>query len=84
MWGHPPNVTSGQGLILFPFGATPPLIGEAEQGVMAEPIGAFNGGPNDLVVTVGDKLVVNHLLEHNFLSQVELDSLLEDFLPHCF
>ena len=27
-------------MILFPFGAMPPLIGEAEEVVMAEPMGA--------------------------------------------
>ena len=32
----------------------------------------------DLVVTTGDKLVVNHLLEHIFLIHVQLESLLED------
>ena len=38
-----PNIISGQGVILFPFGATPPLIGEAEEVVAAEPLGAFGG-----------------------------------------
>ena len=38
--------------------------------VEAEPIGAFNKDPMDLVLTAGDRLVVNHLLEHNFLSLV--------------
>ena len=52
-----PNIVSGQGVILFPFGATPPLIGEAEEVVAAEPLGAFNRDPNDLVLTVGGKLV---------------------------
>ena len=46
--------------------------------VAAEPMGAFNRDPNDLVVTTGDRLVVNHLLEHDFLSNVQLDSLLDD------
>ena len=73
-----PNIVSGQGVILFPFGATPPLIGEAEEVVAAEPLGAFNRDPNDLVQTVGGKLVVNHLLEHDFLSAVQLQSLLDD------
>ena len=73
-----PNIISGQGVILFPFGATPPLIGEAEEVVAAEPLGAFNRDPNDLVLTVGGKLVVNHLLEHDFLSDVQLQSLLDD------
>ena len=73
-----PNIISGQGVILFPFGATPPLIGEAEEVVAAEPLGAFNRDPNDLVLTVGGKLVVNHLLEHDFLSEVQLQSLLDD------
>ena len=41
-----PNIVSGQGVILFPFGATPPLIGEAEEVVAAEPLGAFNRDPN--------------------------------------
>ena len=73
-----PNIISGQGVILFPFGATPPLIGEAEEVVAAEPLGAFNRDPNDLVLTVGGKLVVNHLLEHDFLSDIQLQSLLDD------
>ena len=34
--------------------------------VAAEPLGAFNRDPNDLVLTVGGKLVVNHLLEMRF------------------
>ena len=46
--------------------------------VAAEPMGAFNRDPNDLVVTTGDRLVVNHLLEHNFLNNVQLDSILDD------
>ena len=46
--------------------------------VAAEPSGAFNRDPNDLVLTVGGKLVVNHLLEHNFLSDIQLQSLLDD------
>ena len=73
-----PNIILGQGVILFPFGATPPLIGEAEEVVAAEPLGAFNRDPNDLVLTVGGRLVVNHLLEHDFLSDVQLQSLLDD------
>ena len=73
-----PNIVSGQGVILFPFGATPPLIGEAEEVVAAEPLGAFNRDPNDLVLTVGGKLMVNHLLEHDFLSDIQLQSLLDD------
>ena len=73
-----PNIISGQGVILFPFGATPPLIGEAEEVVAAEPLGAFNRDPNDLVLTVAGKLVVNHLLEHDFLSDIQLQSLLDD------
>ena len=73
-----PNIFSGQGVILFPFGATPPLIGEAEEVVAAEPLGAFNRDPNDLVLTVGGRLVVNHLLEHDFLSDIQLQSLLDD------
>ena len=67
-----PNIISGQGVIPFPFGATPPLIGEAEEVVAADPLGAFNGDPNDLVLTVGGRPVVNHLLEHDFLSDVQL------------
>ena len=46
--------------------------------VAAEPLGAFNRDPNDLVLTVGGKLVVNHLLEHDFLSDVQPQSLLDD------
>ena len=72
-----PNIVSGQGVILLPFVATPPLIGEAEEVVAAEPLGAFNRDPNDLVLTVGGKLVVNHLLEHVFLSDIQLQSLLD-------
>ena len=34
--------------------------------------------PNDLVLTVGRRLVVNHLLGHVFLSDVQLQSLLDD------
>ena len=73
-----PNIISGRGVILFPFGATPSLIREAEEVVAAEPLGAFNRDPNDLVLTVGGRLVVNHLLEHDFLSDVQLQSLLDD------
>ena len=73
-----PNIISGHGVILFPFGATPPLIGEAEEVVAAEPLGAFNRDPNDLVVTTRGRLVANHLIEHEFLSDVQLNSLLED------
>ena len=72
-----PNAISGQG-ILFPFGAAPPLVGEAKEVVAAKPMAAFNRHPNDLVVTVGDKLVVNYLLQHDFLSDVQLESLLDD------
>ena len=64
------NIVSGQGVIFFLFGATPPLIGEAEEVVAAEPLGAFNRDPNDLVVTTGDRLVVNHLIVHGFSSAV--------------
>ena len=46
--------------------------------VAAEPMVAFNRDPNDLVVTTGDRLVVNNLLQHDFLSDVQLDSLLDD------
>ena len=73
-----PNIVSGQGVILFLFRATTPLIGQAEEVVAAEPMGAFNRDRNDLVRTAGDRLVVNHLLEHDFLSEEQLESLLED------
>ena len=73
-----PNIISEQGMIIFPFEATPPLIGEAEEVVAAEPLGALNRDPNDLVLTTRGRLVVNHLIEHDFLSAVQLDSLLED------
>ena len=66
-----PNIISGQGVILFPFGATPPLIGEAQEVVAAKRMGAFNSHPNDLVVSVVDRLGVNHLLEHDFLTDVQ-------------
>ena len=49
-----PNIVSGRGVILFPFGATPLLIGEAEEVVAAGPMGAFIRDPNDLVVTAED------------------------------
>ena len=73
-----PNMIPGQGVIFFPFGATPPLIGEAEEVAAAEPLRAFKRDPNDLVLTVGGMLVVKHLLEHGFLSYVQLQSLLDD------
>ena len=73
-----PNIVLGQGVILFPFGATPSLIGEAEEVLAAAPMGAFNWDPNDLVLTAADKLVVNHLLKNDFLSEVHLESLLDD------
>ena len=78
VWDHHSQHYFGPAVIIFPFGATPPLIGEAEEAVAAEPLGAFNRDPNDLVFTVGGRLVVNHLLDHDFLSGVQLDSLLED------
>ena len=73
-----PKIVLGQGVNLFFFGATPSLIGEAKEVVAAEPMGAFTRDPNDLVVTAGDRLVGNHLLEHNFWSDVQLDYLLDD------
>ena len=33
--------------------------------VAAEPLGAFNRDPNDLVLTVGGKLVVNHGMQRS-------------------
>ena len=65
-----PNIISGQGVILFPFGATPPLIGEAEEVVAAQPLGAFNRDPNDLVLTVGGQLpmcLCNQLCKMQYL-----------------
>ena len=44
----------------------------------AQPMGAFNRDPNDLVFTAGDRFLVNHLLEQDFLSEVQLESLLDD------
>ena len=41
-------------------------------------MGAFNRDPNDLVVTTRERLVVNHLIEHDFFNAVQLDSLLAD------
>ena len=78
VWGHHSQHCFGAGGDSFSFWGNTPLIGEAEEVVAAEPIGAFNRDPNDLVVTTGDKLVVNHLLEHKFLSNVQHDSLLDD------
>ena len=79
-WVTTPNILSGQGLVLFSFGPTPPLIGEAKEVDEADPMGAFNRDPRDLVVytPLGHRLVVNHLLEHDFLSHLQLDSPLED------
>ena len=48
--------------------------------VVAEPMRAFNRDPNDLVVTARDKLVVKHLLRRTFLSEVQLESLLDDLV----
>ena len=50
VWGHHSQHFFGAGVILFPFGATPPLIGEAKEVVEAKPMGAFNRDPRDLVV----------------------------------
>ena len=72
-----PNIFSGLGVILFRFGATPPLLGEAEEVVAAKPLGVFNRDPNEPMLIVGGRLVVNHLLEHDFLSEVQLQSLLD-------
>ena len=60
------------------WGNSPPLLGQAKEVVAAEPSSPFNKDPNDLVVTTREGLVVNHLIVHDFLSAVELDSLLED------
>ena len=73
-----PDIILGAGVILFPFWATPPLLGEAEEVVAAEPLGSFERYPNDLVVTTRGRLVVNHLIEHDFLSAVQLESLFDD------
>ena len=73
-----PNIVSGQGVIIFPFGATPPLIGEAEEVVAVELLGAFNRDPNDLVLTNRGRLVVYHVIEQDFLSAVQQDSRLDD------
>ena len=73
-----PNIVSSQGAILFRFGATPPLIGEAEEVVAAEPMRASNRIPMILWSPPWDRLVVKHLLEHDFLSHVQLESLLDD------
>ena len=72
-----PNNVSGQGVNLFPFVATLPVTGEDQEVVAAEPMRAFNGDPNDFVVTTGDRLVVDQLLEHETLSTVQLDHLLD-------
>ena len=77
--GSPLPIFSRQGIILFTFGATPPLIGEAEEVVAPETFGPLNRDPNYFVLTVGRKLVVNHLLGHDCLSDVQLQRLLDDF-----
>ena len=46
--------------------------------VAAGPLGAFTRDPNNLVLTVGGRLVVNHLLEHDFSSDVQLQNLFDD------
>ena len=75
-----PTFVRGKGVIPFPVEATPPLLGEANKVVEAEPKRAFNRDPRDLVFyTNGDSLGVKNLLEHYFLSHVQLESLLEDF-----
>ena len=61
-----PTLLRARGQFFFPFAATAPHIGEAEEVVEAEPIGAFNRDLMDLLVTTGYRLMVNHLLEHNF------------------
>ena len=63
-----PKIVSGQGVILFPFGARP-LIGKAEEVVAAEPMGAFTRDPNDPVVTIRGRLVVTQL-EHECFSKI--------------
>ena len=73
-----PKIFSEHAVILFPFGATPPLIGEGEEVVAAKPLGAFNRDRNDLVLTTRGRLVVNHPIEHHLLSAMHLGSLLED------
>ena len=65
-------------MILFPPGATRPPIGEADEVVTEEPLGVFNSDPTNLVMSTGGRFVVNHLLEHDYVCEVELDSLLED------
>ena len=45
--------------------------------VEAEPIGVCNRDSNRLVLTTGDRLVVSHLHEHNFLCDVRVESLLD-------
>ena len=49
-----PNILSGQGVILFPFGATPPLIGEAEEVVAAKSWGPLIGTPMTLCSLLGE------------------------------
>ena len=49
-----PNIVSGQGVILFPFGATPHLIEEAEEVVAAEPLGPLIGTPMTLCSRWGE------------------------------
>ena len=46
--------------------------------VEAEPIEAFHRDAMDLVVITGDRLVVNHLLEHDVLTAVQLKDPLDD------
>ena len=62
VWGHPSPHCFGAGGDSFFFWGNPPppLIGEAEGVVAAEPMGACNRDPNHLQVTTGDRLVVNH------------------------
>ena len=42
-------------------------------------MGAFDKDPNDLVVSTGDRLVLNLLLQHDFLSEVQLDNVFQHF-----
>ena len=51
-----PNIISGQGVILFPFGATPPLIGEAQdqRWLPPRPWGPLIGTPMTLCSLWGE------------------------------
>ena len=50
----------------LPFQAIDPIIGRLRDVVAQQPIGAFNKNPTNSMLTIRDRMVVNHLLRHDF------------------